>query len=242
MHWTTVSTRHLLYFFTTKRGIILMIAGLLFNGFYTYARVGLMPGVSLPLAPSEISEIRNLEVGFSSFLNLIWSVIVTFEGAYLFNNGLFQRFLLNGFNRWQWGHLLLLNVTVVALLLGLLQTAFINALGQTLYGIQVISWGYIFQLGVSLLFKGVFIFFLIAIFPSYLVLLFIIIWPNIEQLLNFGPIKKALFELPESLPFQVLIEWQKTDAVFSANGGFLLGYFVLFLTLIYTLINKKAYG
>jgi hypothetical protein len=219
-----------------------MIAGLLFNGFFTYARVGIFPGVSLPLAPSEINEIRNLRINFSSFLNLIWSVIVTFEGAYLFNNGLFQRFLLNGFNRWQWGHLLLLNVTVVALLLGLLQTAFINALGQTLYGIQVISWGYIFQLAASLLFKGVFILLLIALFPSYLVLLFVIIWPNIEQLLNVRPVKKALFELPEYLPLQVLIEWQKADAVFSANGGFLLGYFVLFVVLFYTLINKKAYG
>ncbi len=241
MQWTTVSKRHFYYFFTAKRGIILMITGLLLNGFYTYLRVGIIPDVSMPLTPSEISEIRNMRMGFSSILKLIWIVILAFEGAYLFNNGLFQRFLLNGFSRWQWGHSLLLNMALAALLLGLLQAAFINALGETLYGIQVVSWGYIFHLAVSFWYIGVLVLFLVALFPSYLAPLFVMAWQQVENLLNIGPIKQALLEVPTFLPFQILYEWERHHMLFVNNSGFLISYFLLFLVLFYTLIKRKLY-
>jgi len=242
MHWITVSWYHLLYFFASKRGLILMTAGLLLHLFWMYSTIVILPTVSAPLSPSEINQIRDATGRSTAMLGILWIVVLAYESAYLFNKGLFQRFLLNGFNRWQWGHSLLVQMFVLALLTGLLQALLINAIGHFFYEIQLISWSYTFNLSMSLLFNGLFTLLLVSLFPSYLAPLFVMAWQLIEGILNKAPFKEAFVGIPSYLPFEILNQWLNNPQILANTGFLLFAYFLLFTILFYALITRKSYA
>lgn len=242
MTWKRVSWHHLLDFFTTKRGIIITILGGLFNGFIVFSQMRLLVSASSPLSPSEIESIRSHATDGAITIDLIWGLALAFEGAYLFNNGLLNRFLLNGFNRWQWGHTLLLGVGIMSLLLGFLQTLFINGVGYVLFDIQALGWGTSVQLALRMAYLGGFTLFLIALFPSYLISFGIIGWLQIESILTLPIVMNKLGDLPNYLPFRVFYQWLEEGAFLDFKTAIVLGYFALFLGLFYTVLNRKVYG
>lgn len=242
MAWITTSGRYLSYFFTTKRGIVITLIGALFNALIIFILMVIAVNASPPLSPTEMNDLRDKAIGSANTINLLWFLALGFEGAYLFNNGLFQRFLLNGFNQWQWGHTLLCSVGIIALLLSFLQTLIINWVGYTMFDTQALSWGTGFRLALKMLYYGGFTLLLVALFPSYLIPIGILGWLFIENLLTSSVVVNKIGEMPNYLPFQVFSRWVEQGQFLNQETAFVIGYFTLFLVLFYTILNRKVYG
>lgn len=115
-------------------------------------------------------------------------------------------------------------------------------MGDVLYGIQLLSFGYTFKLAVNLLFTSSFVLFVVALLPTRLVLFLVLGWKVIEEIIGQKAIDQKLFNIPSFLPFNNLNEWLDAPYILEIQGIVLIAYFILFLTLFYLFINKRSYG
>lgn len=233
---------------TTKRGIFLILFVLIINSLFSSFLVGmsyfgrlLSDNAFEYVSTSEINNIR-LRAQTGCGFHYWFMVALVYEGAYLFKQQLFHRYMLNGYSRVQWGHFLLWAMATTALILAIVQGLFINAMGWSMFGHQLGSVHLFATLGVLSLQAGVFGLLIVATFPHPTAPFVVFGWWVLELIITKEVIRDFLGPIPDYLPLESLDRWARADE-FSLNTSVpVVLYFSISLIVFYSIIKRKSYA
>ena len=234
----------------TRRGLTLtlFLTGLLvllhfiFIGMVFIATMMMDESPDIELTYSNIDTLRQRAEGLG-FLGYIWVICIIYEVAYLQKNQLFQRFIVQGKTRFEWGVFLITNIVAASLFLALFNSAVVNLMAIGMYDIyNLTSFYHLLTTWTSLLYLGLFGILLALTIPSSTTAFLALGWFVLELiLLNNNTLNQALFDIPAYFPYNAIAKWcYAAEPSFSQNLTVCI-YFVAFVSLIFFTLNKKAY-